>query len=89
MERHKERNVILTSSVIHKRNPLDPLQYAEYRPVKLLLDEESINDPISDDDYVASPVIDTHTQNELERIEEEKSGQLIGDEDIPFEPVNP
>ena len=55
----KGRNVVLTRSVIRKRNPLDPLEYADYEPI--IPEEDEIDIEI------------THSQNEYEeqRIKDE------------------
>jgi hypothetical protein len=45
-DRHRNRNVVLTRSIIQKRNPLDPTQYADYDYITSLEEEdEDINNP--------------------------------------------
>ncbi len=78
-DRHKERNVILTRSVIRKRNPLDPTQYTDYDYVPTLEEEdENITDSITTKD-------DT---SDVEIIGITNEDQSRGNIELPYEPEN-
>jgi hypothetical protein len=78
-DRHKEQNVILTRSVIRKRNPLDPTQYTDYDYVPTLEEEdENITDSITTKDDTSDAEIIGITNEDQSR----------GDIELPYEPEN-
>lgn len=77
-DRNEGRNIVLTRSVIRKRNPLDPLEFAEYEP--LIPEEEEGNESV------------LKNQGTDDNIPHEPGPQReiidIGDVEMPFEPSN-
>lgn len=63
-DKHKERNVIVTRSVIRKRNPLDPTQYVDYDYIPTLDEEEDEN--ITDIITTKDDTSDTESRGDIE-----------------------
>jgi hypothetical protein len=79
-DNHKGRNVVLTRSVIRKRNPLDPQHYMDYDPLTIEDDEEEESNLTPSLNVQEMPADDS-IPGPRDIIE--------GDVDTPYEPENP
>jgi hypothetical protein len=79
-DNHKGRNLVLTRSVIRKRNPLDPQHYMDYEPLIIEDEEEESN---------LTSLQETSTDDNIPGTREIlKDSEIKGDIDMPYEPKN-
>jgi hypothetical protein len=72
------RNMVLTRSVIRKRNPMDPSQYAEYDYIAPI---ENEGDDITFPNVTSNPISDWNPQVPINT-----NARSRGDVELPFEP---
>jgi hypothetical protein len=86
-DKHKERNVVLTRSVIRKRNPLEPMTYSSFEFIPSTNDDQEDDDSDLDHERRPTPVPDA--EQPITENEDNHMTQAQGDIDMPFEPINP